>query len=315
MSDPRTEFVAALDLAGTRIGSFPAVVFFCGGPLNPGGVPRSLRDYLLRWINDNDPELASRVVLAEKINGWMKKGTFTELFTLEQYLAALASVIVITLESPGSIAELGAFSALPGVQDKLLVFIRQQHHESESFIRLGPIDFLSGRDKASVAVYPWQTNADANGEVIIASTVDDCIAEMHGNLKSAAPRVRRTLNPTDDRDRMLLVADLVSYLIALQENEVEAYLRDLGVVVTTAELRRYLFVLECLGIVRHVTRGHNHYYIATREDTFLKLSFRAGHKSFDRARTNVIVGEYYREHDAGRGRAVASALAGLDDNA
>ena len=52
---------------------------------------------------------------------------FTDLLEVESYLADLAELIIILfVESPGSIAELGAFSALVTVQPKVLAVVNKK---------------------------------------------------------------------------------------------------------------------------------------------------------------------------------------------
>ncbi|MEQ1802601.1 MAG: retron St85 family effector protein [Gammaproteobacteria bacterium] len=312
MIDPRDSFVAAIDLSSARVEHFPGLIFFCGGPIESEAMAGSLRDYFLRWLGVNDEAMASRVVIAEKINHWMKDDTYKELFTLEQHVAELASTIVIFLESPGAIAELGAFSALGGVQDKLLVFVREDHYKADSFIRLGPIDFLQGRDQQSVAVYPWRITSDQGIDRLDEPSVAECVAEMHKNLMGAAGRVSRLFVPSEARDRMLLIADLVGHMVALTKAEIDTYVAQLGITIEAADMKKYLFVLEKLGLIRQVTRGHSRYYVASNEgQTYLRWQYRDGADSYDRLRLNFAVSEFYKAKDQQRSKAVARALAGL----
>src|SRR5690606_20140493 len=78
------------------------------------------------------------------------------------------------LESPGAIAELGLFSALEEFQEKLLIFVDNAHYQADSFIRLGPIQYLENR---------FQNNAHChrflvNGRAFDASAAEELQSEM-----------------------------------------------------------------------------------------------------------------------------------------
>jgi len=88
------------------------------------------------------------------------------------------------------------------------------------------------------------------GERIVEPSADECVIEMHKDLRGAAGRVARPFTIIDDRDKMLLVADLIGYMVALKSGEIGKYLESLGISLSAGELKKYLFVLEKLGLVR-----------------------------------------------------------------
>jgi hypothetical protein len=306
LTDPRADFIKSIDISKARVDQFPGRYFFCGGQLAPSSDhPLSVRDYVLRWLKANDGAFAERVVLAEDINDWMDEGTYRELFTLEEHIAGLAYAIVIFLESPGSIAELGAFSALPGVRNKLLVFVQDTHFNSRSFIKRGPITFLQEDCDNSVVVYPWRTVTEGGLDRLVTTSVDDCIEEVHKDLKSVSVRTARRLDTSQHRDRMLLIAELVNVFVALRLSEVGDYLQQLEVDVPPDLLKKYLFVLRKLGLLKEVTRGEskNKYFLAKDENRFVTLPLRDSSKPVDRARLQFDVAEYYKAHDPARHKA------------
>jgi len=63
--------------------------------------------------------------------------TFINLSQFEQFIADFSDCIVIFLESPGAFAEIGLFTNVPTIRDKLLVIIAYQ--TTNSFINYGPI--------------------------------------------------------------------------------------------------------------------------------------------------------------------------------
>lgn len=158
MNDPRPTLIHSLDLERCRIDRRPVKLFFCGGPIANVSEPQtSVRDYIIRHIWDKDPRFGDGIVLAEDIRDWLEFATYSDLITFEQDLAHLASAVILFVESPGSIAELGAFSLIPPIAKKLIVIVKQDHFESKSYIKLGPIKYLSHHFSADrILVYPWK---------------------------------------------------------------------------------------------------------------------------------------------------------------
>lgn len=76
-----------------------------------------------------------------------------DLLTLENLLAESVSSVVILVQSPGTFAELGAFSNHPRLKNKLVVVIDPRYQKkSQSFINTGPIRHLK-RETSSQIIY------------------------------------------------------------------------------------------------------------------------------------------------------------------
>jgi hypothetical protein len=118
---------------------------------------RSARDYFFRYIKTKSPAITSKVRLAEDIGRWLDHG-FTDLLEVEEYIAAFADLIILFVESPGSIAELGAFSALATVQPKILAVVNGKFSEP-SFISDGPARRLQRLEGSSLYKYLWNPAA------------------------------------------------------------------------------------------------------------------------------------------------------------
>ena len=73
-----------------------------------------------------------------------------DLLELENLLAENVHAVVILLESPGAIAEMGAFCNHQGLRDRLVVVVDAKHRRDRSFIMLGPVSFLQRKTKSEV---------------------------------------------------------------------------------------------------------------------------------------------------------------------
>jgi len=73
-----------------------------------------------------------------------------DLLSLENMLAESVHAVVIILESPGAIAELGAFANHPNLRNKLVVIVDKKYRKARSFIRLGPVRYLEKKTNSKV---------------------------------------------------------------------------------------------------------------------------------------------------------------------
>ena len=122
---------------------FPGFILLCGGGISEaGGAFKSCRDIFLSHIRSHDCSFRDKVVLAEQVFQYFKHSAYKDLLRFEQDLAGLSSLTVIFSESAGSIAELGSFSVLKPIQDRLLVVMHEDDADKESFIWRGPACYL-----------------------------------------------------------------------------------------------------------------------------------------------------------------------------
>lgn len=109
------------------------VIFLCGGA---GSANRdTLRDYLRR----HHPK--KLVFYAESI--WEQlAGQGVNALAMEEQLAVLADIVIIVVESPGTIAELGAFCLSDALRTKLLPLSDIRFKDDKSFINTGPVAWI-----------------------------------------------------------------------------------------------------------------------------------------------------------------------------
>jgi hypothetical protein len=122
-----------------RIARHSNLIFVCGGSLEKP----SSRFFFKKAFNQNKKLEHLRLVVAESAYTTLKETNdfrFHNVSNFESLIADLSSCILIFLESPGSIAELGYFSASKKVSEKTLVVIDYRNQADNSFIMHGPID-------------------------------------------------------------------------------------------------------------------------------------------------------------------------------
>ncbi|MFC1484291.1 retron St85 family effector protein [Candidatus Neomarinimicrobiota bacterium] len=66
-----------------------------------------------------------------------------DLMSMEHILANSVNAIVIIIESPGAIAELGTFSNNPVLRKKLVCIVNKKYERKKSYINLGPLRLIN----------------------------------------------------------------------------------------------------------------------------------------------------------------------------
>jgi len=110
------------------------VIFICGGQ---GSVSRdTLRDYLRK----RHPNL--NIFYAERVWEAIAASPGLGSLKMESDLAAFSDIVIIIVESPGTFAELGAFSHVKALRKKLLPVVDIKHQGANSFVNTGPLRWI-----------------------------------------------------------------------------------------------------------------------------------------------------------------------------
>jgi hypothetical protein len=270
MSNALEEFASSLDLDASRALNSPALIFLCGGALaHPSDVNVSLRSLFFHRLKNEYPELRKRVLLAEDANAWAKVDRqYLNLLDLESDLACLSAVILLFVESAGSIAELGAFCKIDVLRDKLVAILEYSHDADQSFIRDGPVALLQQHDKKSVLFLPWLGSADEHGrrrvdETKAQDTINHILDSSSAKMK-ASKRIKSFCRG-DAGHRQLLVADFIALGTIVRHGEIRSFIKGLELSIPTRKLNQYLFLLEKLKIIDSTQFGTTRYYLAGSE--------------------------------------------------
>jgi hypothetical protein len=288
------EFAESLELDRLRIQKFPNDVFLCGGKYDEDPTKgTSVRHYYWHYLKCKDPNFLKDIVFAEKINDWFDGDKFTDLLHLERTLAELASLIVLFVESAGSMAELGAFALLETVKDKLFIVTHSGYTATQSFIKLGPVRHLEKRSKGICDAIPWSKNTDVSGACL--EQVEKFFPELHQRILRAreSKRFHRSFDSKNIGHHVLLTCDLVSIFGLSRKSEITRCLRVIGIKVDRSDVDRYLYCLEKLSYVERIQIFGYTYFRSTSKIDFMSFAFREGSVIRDRARWRALILENY----------------------
>lgn len=301
-------FFREIDVENITIKPFDGYIFLCGGALSSSSIS-SARQYALSRADDRGCIAGHRVMLAENLTSVLQGDDFLDLLEFEEHIAALSACVLLFVESPGSIAELGSFSVMPHLADKLLVVCEQRLDSAlkPSFIFLGPVASLRRRRSSAVQVFPIFKNDDTVADV---DRLDDCWQFIEESVVESIKRPipESALDGKELGHRMVVVAALVDIFVALKFGELHSAIAKLGVDITVKQLKKMTRMLEQFSLVRKLTYGNHEFFLSLAGPPLLTLrpAVNSDSKIFDRLRFKSDVMRFYESFDKRRYQAIVS---------
>lgn len=283
VSDPRENYLSLISLEKSHINLSPPIVFLFGGAIdNP---PQSVRGHLYNHILIKHESLSNSLVIPEDFSDWLHDSVYPDLLSFESDLAQTSSLVIIALESPGAIAELGSFSVNSALKDKIVIIISEYHNDQSSFITLGPLRQIPEKNVYS---YPYCHK-------VLGNTLDDYLDDIVLNIKDNLNEIDQTekFDCENNGHIALLIFEMILMYKALKLKEIEKYLKILGIKRNQTIIKRLIFLLNKLSLVGKKRIGNVDYYISLKNEQRVKFSSRDKNKFFDRNSSLLGVAQYY----------------------
>ena len=265
------DFATSLRVDRCKIAKTPNLIFLCGGPTAIGA---SCRSFFNQYLLNNKPAWTERVTLAEDVNTWFNKdNAFPDLLEFENYLAHLADVIVLFVESPGSIAELGAFAASDTLRPKLLAVRNTFYASEQSFIADGPIRKIRNTNDESVQSYTW--NPEQLDTPQTKEEFGDVANRLTGILECREQRRPQQLafKAKEIGHTLLLVADLIRISGVASRSDVAHCLEALRCNKALKSLDHHLSVLQSIDFIQKHHRSNQSFYVSHCSKPFIRYAY------------------------------------------
>ncbi|TCP96191.1 hypothetical protein EDC44_10510 [Cricetibacter osteomyelitidis] len=280
-------------------------IFVCGGYVdikNPP--PNSFREYFFERAASSNPELESLLIMAESFKDYLQDGLYNDLLTFETDIAHISALIIIFLESPGSLVELGLFSNKSDFYNKLLI-ITPNTESKDSFIYLGPLTHIKRKNDKLVLSYPFPKK----GIDFDQSHVDDII--------SCTKEILSKLDKTQKFDSnnithiIFLICEIVRLSYPIILTEIEFSLAALYIDLTQTEVKRFLYLLDKLEYINvYDYSSYKFYYPSSnyKDKCFVKFGKNNEGTKFDESKHKMKLRESYMQSNDDIARKRKSAL-------
>ena len=243
-------------------------LFVCGGEMDAAAHPSiSFRNQFLTFTAENNVEFDSAIVCAEEFKDYYKNDNYNDLVTFEDDIASLSTLVIIFLESPGSLVELGLYCSRKQYHKKLLVVAPENKvSDEDSFIFLGPLKYIEKSSEDSVVIYSFpEKNVDFDN-----ATTDDLCSAI--SLKIDKSNDIEKFITNNSCHLAHLIAEIVRLCFPIQIGEIETCFKSLKIEFVQSQVKRLLYLLEKLNFLNHIKYSSNTYYFPTDPDERL-MSF------------------------------------------
>jgi hypothetical protein len=238
-----------------HVAFMPPKVFLCGGEVDVKAlVPKSLRDRLIGHFSAHEDELHHSRILAEDFKDYFKEGAYSDLLEFETDIANIATLIVICLESAGSLVELGLFCMAPTTASKLLIIAPQEElADEDSFIFLGPLDHIKRNNPGAVVAYPWPSSDLLEYEHI---------ELVVGDIKQKLEKMKKTQKFSENNSAHIafLIYDIIILAESITITEIEYALMAFKLEIDGKTVSRLLYLLEKIGLIAHTVYSNVVYF-------------------------------------------------------
>lgn len=236
----RDRLIKDLQSDGYRFRKLAPVIFLCGGM---GSTPRdTLCNYLSRKYKTK-----LQIFYAESVWVEIAARTSQNALEMEAELAALADLLIIIVESPGTFAELGAFSLSTRLRKKLLPVVDPLYKNASSFIMTGPLRWIDDDSHFSPTVYAPL--------IRILEMVDE-IEERISRIEK--PRSMRLEDLTQSPKHLLFfMTDLISVIYPATFEMIEHYLTR--IIPSIKQNNINIPMLIGLGVAMNLIKRHDAY--------------------------------------------------------
>lgn len=252
--------------------STPPIIFVCGGPMTQ--VAASVRERVFTYFaKDTTSNITDHLIAAEDFKDYFKDGAYDDLMEFEDDIASISTLVVIFLESAGSLVELGLFCNRIELKDRLIVFVPAEELEAKednepaysSFIYLGAIQSLKRRNDTSVMIYPW-----ANTESIKYDELDFVVSD----IKDKLAKVKKTdkFDVKNSGHMSYLIHDIIRLCEPIKLSEIEMALICLEIDYPTRNITKCLYLLEKFKLTSpYEYSGSKYYYV--NDESLSKIKF------------------------------------------
>lgn len=255
------------------------------------------------------------LMLAEDADPLTDDAGYRDLLAFERDIAQVVGLILLFVESPGSLAELGAFAALSEVAPSLLAVVTDEHYARVSFIKNGPIRYLEHEfGEESVLSLDTEHISWSDGRYDQLNLVEFMREAMEATKRRLDQLAKyRKLNTRISGHAILLMTGLCQEFGALRAGEIKDYLKQAGFEeINDERFRNFVYCAELLGWIKKIRKGHNVFYAATDSEHAIQYKFLPGATNSDKDRWRSDLRVYWKNHDVSRFRAISDALVSAD---
>jgi len=262
------------------------LIFVCGGLVDVReAIPSSMRGQLYAYTSSEHGEFHKSLRMAESFKDYIESGQYDDLLHFEHDIAKISSQVLLFLESPGSLVELGIFSSFENLYDKICVIAPENHVEGEdSFIFLGPLKRISSYVNNAVLTYPYDSENGKFDKDVWKEICEDIFDRLKSKIK--VEKFRKD----DDGHLCMLILEIINICFPVQLSEIDLVLSLFLINIPQKRLSQLIYLLSTLELIQKKKRSTNSYFLPLKKlesDTYIKFGSYVDKKPFDKTKNKI----------------------------
>ncbi|SHJ84232.1 retron St85 family effector protein [Halomonas caseinilytica] len=236
------------------LGGTPRLFFLCGANGHDGNVSyrrKQVHDFLLKNVEN------AQVIIAEKFfDEYRRNSREKNALDFEHVLTKVSEKVIIIMESPSAICELGAF-AHHELRHKLIVINDSSFKDSPSFINTGPLEAVRECSDENRVLWYKMYHGDVEGKDGVAAVFHD-LNSLVENPSVASKRIPcEDLDPSNEitAKTALFVHDLI---FMMREVKYKSLINAVKIVFGESKkydnVKKILTILISLGFIAYEDR-------------------------------------------------------------
>lgn len=186
------------------LNGIPRLFFLCGANGEDGRLSYR-REQIREFLSENIAN--SEIIIAERFfKEYKKNNKESNSLDFEHVLSQISEKVIIIMESPSAICELGAFAHYE-LRDKLIVINDSSFKNSPSFINTGPLEAVRKSSKEDRVIWYKMQHINEGGKDGIAAVFH----EVFEIIKKHKPDMKRI--PTNSLDPSISITGLTVFFV------------------------------------------------------------------------------------------------------
>lgn len=302
-----TDLLMKMDPDSIRVHPPTSIVFLCGGVFTDATIEtKVLRDAFNRVALTG--AFSYNIILAEAAQPLTDDAGYSDLLTFEADIAQVVGLILLFAESPGSLAELGAFAALPTVAPSLLAVIHEYYYNRSSFIRNGPIRFLEKKfdEEWILTIDQSEAKTDEHGNVVSINTeklISSVAPAVEKRLKKR--QVWQKFSQNNNGHLILYIVGLCQEFGAMTIREIRSSVDKFGI---EYHINNLIYCAELCGWIKKIRKGNNIYYVGVPGGQALDYKIEVDASRRDKLRWRTDIRAYWKLHESARFNAITDVV-------
>jgi hypothetical protein len=240
----------------------------------------------------------------------LPRAGYDDLLQLESDISQISELVILFTESEGSFAELGVFVMDEEVSPRLMVIVDKKNYKTDSFIRLGILDYLEAKyGDETVCVIDLTDHGCERIEAVGKLNVESFGLFIEDKIlnRLSIRREPRTFVRSRSGHLIKLITGLIQNYAALTLDEIEVLLYCIGVPESPAKIKRLLGCAEIFRWIKMEKNGTRTFYSALGGRIAVNFDLAPGVEKVNRGKWRSDVRQYWKDHDPDRFKCIAAA--------